>query len=286
MKQSSNFKQLEGAACSVACSLAAQLVQHVLQHAPASNSTQQAVSCLGLLSRLHCHKKQTGPLTATRHLPACTCLPLSYLATTCHMPSLPRCSHCRHQRQHINLSPPVCVLPLTAPACLPAHSCPCFLCQHRSPVQSFRAALTASISKSTFTVGKVFLMDNISLSMRVVAETVTAGRASSVFSFLSSPGLCVLSLTHLPYRLRAPAASTSCYPQTRHTCMQSFCAALTYGIRNSTFTVGELFLVDNISLSMGVVADFVKAGGASSAFSFPMAIALEKVLRVSEGLCA
>ncbi|WIA20821.1 hypothetical protein OEZ85_005176 [Tetradesmus obliquus] len=59
----------------------------------------------------------------------------------------------------------------------------------------------------------------------------------------------------------------------------SFCAALTAGISNSTFTVGELFLVDNISLSMGVVADFVKAGGASSAFSFPMAIALEKVLR-------
>jgi hypothetical protein len=63
--------------------------------------------------------------------------------------------------------------------------------------------------------------------------------------------------------------------------MQSFCAALTAGVGNSTFTVGELFLVDNISLSMGVVADFVKAGGASSAFSFPMATAREKVLRVS-----
>ncbi|WIA30033.1 hypothetical protein OEZ86_000128 [Tetradesmus obliquus] len=59
----------------------------------------------------------------------------------------------------------------------------------------------------------------------------------------------------------------------------SFCAALTASVGNSTFTVVELFLVDNISLSMGAVADFVKAGGASSAFSFPMAVALSKVLR-------
>ena len=70
-----------------------------------------------------------------------------------------------------------------------------------------------------------------------------------------------------------------CVPCIVHLC-QAFCAELTRAVANTTWTAGELFLVDNISLAMKAHADFLDKGGANSVFAYPMAIVLDKVLRV------
>jgi len=61
---------------------------------------------------------------------------------------------------------------------------------------------------------------------------------------------------------------------------QAFCAELTRHVSNTSWTVGELFLVDNTSLAIQAHASFLDRGGANGVFAFPMAIVLEKVLRV------
>jgi hypothetical protein len=77
--------------------------------------------------------------------------------------------------------------------------------------------------------------------------------------------------------------------------MQEFCSELTSHLTNSTWTVGELFLVDQLPMAMKAHADFLDQQGAHSVFAFPMASAVSKAFRVSvqtvvssaqAGLCA
>lgn len=62
---------------------------------------------------------------------------------------------------------------------------------------------------------------------------------------------------------------------------QAFCAALDRHVRNTTWTVGEVLLVDPFTESTAVHADFLAQGGSASVFGFPMSGVLHKVLRVS-----
>lgn len=62
---------------------------------------------------------------------------------------------------------------------------------------------------------------------------------------------------------------------------QEFCSELTRHVTNQTWTVGELFLVDNLPMAMRAHAEFLDHQGAHSVFAFPMTSALSKAFRVS-----